>query len=118
MKPKRAGGRSFNPARAVKMAFCVMAGTLWFAGTSFGQNVFAAEINRPGARFGTINLFDGTFTQTGTLGGNTYNDIAQANNGTLFSIRNGQRLVTLDLTTGATITSRNFNIAGLQSLAI
>jgi hypothetical protein len=92
---------------------------IWFTGTTgFGQLAYAMQFNQGNNQFGTINLLTGGFTQLGSAGGTLYNDIAAATDGTVYGIINTTSLVTLNTNNGAVASSVNFNVGGLESLAI
>jgi hypothetical protein len=105
--------------RWFKAAIFVLLGLTLFTGTTtFGQLAYAMEFNRSNNRFGTINLLTGSFTQLGTEGSTLFNDIAAAPDGSLYGIINTTSLVTLNTNSGAVMTSVNFNVANIESLAI
>jgi len=84
----------------------------------FGQLVYAMEFNQANNSFGTINLLTGSFTPLGSEGGTLFNDVAAAPNGRLYGIVNTTSLVTVNTNNGAVLSSANFNVAGIESLAI
>ena len=105
--------------RWFKVALAALAGLMLFTSTSvFGQQAYALEFNQANNLFGTINLLTGSFTQLGTEGGTLFNDIAAAPNGTLYGIINTTSFVTLNTNNGAVMSSVNFNVGGIESLAI
>ncbi len=105
--------------RCSRLAIAVLAALSWFAGVSAdGQLAYAMEFNQGNNRFGTINLLDGGFTQLGSEGGTLFNDIAAAPDGTLYGIVNTTSLVTLNANNGAVLNSVNFNVGGIESMAI
>lgn len=85
---------------------------------ALGQLSFAVQFNQSNNSFGTINLLTGTFTQLGSEGGTLFNDIAAASNGRLYGIVNSTSLVTLNTNNGAVLSSVNFNVSGIESMAI
>jgi hypothetical protein len=96
-----------------------LAGLMFFTSTSaFGQQAYALEFNQANNRFGIINLLTGSFTQLGTEGGILFNDIAAAPNGALYGIINSASFVTLNTNNGTVSSSVNFNVGGIESLAI
>jgi hypothetical protein len=96
----------------------VLVGLTWLAGaTAFGQLAYAMEFNQGNNRFGNINLLTGGFTQLGSIGGTLFNDIAAAPDGRLYGIINLTSLVTLNINSGAVLSSVNFNVSGIESLA-
>ena len=102
-----------------KMGLSALAGLQLFASTTaFGQLVYAMEINQGNNRFGTINLLTGAFSQLGSEGGTLFNDIAAASNGRLYGIVNATSLVTVNTNNGAVLSSVNFSLGGIESLAI
>jgi hypothetical protein len=108
-----------NIRRWLKAAIAVLMGLAWFTGTTgFGQLAYAMQFNQANNRFGTINLLTGSFTQLGIEGGTLFNDIAAAPNGALYGIINTTSLVTLNTSSGAVMSSVNFNVGGIESLAI
>jgi hypothetical protein len=102
-----------------KTIFCTLAGLMLFASTSaFGQQAYALEFNQGNNLFGVINLLTGGFTQLGSEGSTLFNDIAAAPDGRLYGIVNSTSLVTLNTNTGAVLTTVNFSVSGIESLAI
>src|SRR5208282_3471328 len=102
-----------------RAVFCGLAGLIMFASTSaFGQTAYAVEFNQGNNLFGIINLLNGGFTQLGSEGSTLFNDIAASPNGNLYGIVNSTSLVTLNTNTGAVLTSVNFSVSGIESLAI
>jgi hypothetical protein len=102
-----------------KAVFGGSAGLMLFASTSaFGQTAYAVEFNQGNNLFGLMNLLTGGFTQLGSEGATLFNDIAQAPGGKLYGIVNSTSLVTLNTNTGAVLTSVNFSVNGIESLAI
>jgi hypothetical protein len=105
--------------RWFKVALAALAGLMFFTSTSaFGQQVYALEFNQANNLFGTINLVTGSFTQLGSEGGTLFNDIAAAPDGALYGIINTTSFVTLNTNNGAVMSSVNFNVGGIESLAI
>lgn len=105
--------------RWFKVALAALAGLMLFTSTSaFGQQSYALEFNQSNNRFGIINLLTGGFTQLGTEGGTLFNDIAASPNGNLYGIINTASLVTVNINNGAVSSSVNFNVGGIESLAI
>jgi hypothetical protein len=105
--------------RWFKAALTTMAGLTLFTSTSaFGQQAYALEFNQANNRFGIINLLTGSFTQSGSEGGALFNDIAAAPSGALYGIINSASFVTLNTNNGAVSSSVNFNVGGIESLAI
>lgn len=105
--------------RWFKVALAALAGLMLFTSTSaFGQQSYALEFNQSNNRFGIINLLTGGFTQLGTEGGTLFNDIAASPNGNLYGIINTASLVTVNTNNGAVSSSVNFNVGGIESLAI
>ena len=112
-----------SPAHSIrrwfKVALAALSGLILFTSTSaFGQQAYALEFNQANNRFGTINLLNGSFTQLGSEGGTLFNDIAAAPNGSLYGIINTTSLVTLNTDNGTVMSSVNFNVSGIESLAI
>lgn len=102
-----------------KTVFSTLAGLMLFASTSsFGQQAYALEFNQGNNLFGVINLLTGGFTQLGSEGASLFNDIAAAPNGRLYGIVNSTSLVTVNTNTGAVLTTVNFSVSGIESLAI
>ncbi|HTY89246.1 MAG TPA: hypothetical protein VMB80_17495 [Candidatus Acidoferrum sp.] len=100
-------------------AMLLLTSGMLFAGFSaFGQLAFAMEFNQGNNRFGTINLLTGSFSQLGSEGGTLFNDIAGAPDGSLYGIINTTSLVTLNTNNGAVMSSVNFNVGGIESLAM
>ena len=85
---------------------------------ALGQLAYAVQFNQGNNSFGSINLLNGSFTQFGSEGGTLFNDIAAAANGQLYGIVNTASLVTLNTNNGAVLSSVNFNVGGIESLAI
>ena len=81
------------------------------------QYAFALEFNQGNNRFGSVNLVNGSFTQLGNEGSVLFNDIAVSPAGTIYAIENTSSLVTLDPANGNILTSLNFNVGGIESLA-
>jgi hypothetical protein len=105
--------------RWFKTALAALAGLMLFASVpAFGQQAFALEFNQANNRFGSINLLTGAFTQLGSEGGTLFNDIAAASDGTLYGIINSASFVTLNTNNGVVMSSVNFNVGGIESLAI
>ena len=105
--------------RWFKVALAALAGLMLFTSTSaFGQQSYALEFNQSNNRFGIINLLTGGFTQLGTEGGTLFNDIAASPDGELYGIINTTSLVTVNTNNGAVSSSVNFNVGGIESLAI
>ncbi len=105
--------------RCSRAAIAVLTGLLLFTGVNaFGQLAYAMEFNQGNNQFGTINLLTGSFTQLGSEGGTLFNDIAGAPDGTLYGIVSTTSLVTLNTNNGAVLNSVNFNVGGIESLAI
>ena len=105
--------------RCFKAALAALAGLMFFTSTSaFGQQSYALEFNQANNLFGTINLLTGSFTQLGTEGGTLFNDIAASPDGELYGIINTTSLVTVNTNNGAVSSSVNFNVGGIESLAI
>jgi hypothetical protein len=90
---------------------------LFSSGTAFGQQAYAVEFNQGNNLFGLMNLLTGGFTQLGSEGTTLFNDIAAAPSGALYGIVNSTSLVTLNTNTGAVLTSVNFSVSGIESLA-
>ena len=112
-----------SPAHVIRRCFktvlAALAGLMLFTSTSaFGQQAYALEFNQANNRFGIINLLTGSFTQLGTEGGTLFNDIAAAPSGALYGIINTISFVTLNTNNGAVMSSVNFNVGGIESLAI
>jgi hypothetical protein len=112
-----------SPAHSIrrwfKVALAALAGLMLFTSTSaFGQQSYALEFNQSNNRFGTINLLTGGFTQLGTEGGTLFNDIAASPDGELYGIINTTSLVTMNTNNGAVSSSVNFNVGGIESLAM
>ena len=105
--------------RCFKAALAALAGLMFFTSTSaLGQQAYALEFNQANNLFGTINLLTGSFTQLGSEGCTLFNDIAAAPNGALYGIINTTSFVTLNTNNGAVMSSVNFNVGGIESLAI
>ncbi len=103
---------------SLKAVFGVLAGLMMFVSTTtFGQTAYAVEFNQGNNLFGIMNLLNGGFTQLGSEGATLFNDIAAAPNGNLYGIVNSTSLVTLNTNTGAVLTTVNFNVTGIESLA-
>ena len=103
----------------LKAAFCMLAGLMMSATTTvFAQQAYAMQFNQGNNLFGIINLLNGGFTQLGSEGSTLFNDIAASPDGTLYGIVNSTSLVTLNTNTGAMLTSVNFSVSGIESLAI
>ena len=110
---------AYSIRRWFKVALAALAGLMLFISTSaFGQQSYALEFNQSNNRFGTINLLTGSFTQLGTEGGTLFNDIAASPNGELYGIINTTSLVTVNTNNGVVSSSVNFNVGGIESLAI
>jgi hypothetical protein len=110
--------RAFPVPRRLRAVLGLLLGLTLFAGTpAFGQMAFAMEFNQGNNRFGTMNLLTGAFTQMGSEGGTLFNDIAAAPDGSLYGIINLTSLVSLDTNNGAVMSSANFNVSGIESLA-
>lgn len=108
----------FIPSR-LPVALGALAGLTLLASTSgFGQLAYAMQFNQGNNSFGTINLLTGGFTPLGSEGGTLFNDIAASPNGSLYGIVNTTSLVTVNTGNGAVLSSVNFNVAGIESLAI
>jgi hypothetical protein len=112
-----------SPAHSIrrwfKVALAALAGLMLFTSTStFGQQSYALEFNQSNNRFGIINLLTGGFTQLGTEGGTLFNDIAAAPSGALYGIIGSASFVTLNTNNGTVMSSVNFNVSGIESLAI
>jgi hypothetical protein len=112
-----------SPAHSIrrwfKVALAALAGLMLFTSTSaFGQQSYALEFNQSNNRFGIINLLTGGFTQLGTEGGTLFNDIAAAPSGALYGIIGSAAFVTLNTNNGTVMSSVNFNVSGIESLAI
>ncbi len=104
---------------SLRAVVCMLAGLMLFASASaFGQLAYAVEFNQANNLFGTINLLNGNFTPLGSEGTTLFNDVAQAPSGTLYGIVNTTSLVTLNTNTGVVLTSVNFSVSGIESLAI
>ena len=111
--------RAHSKRRRFKVALAALAGLMLFsAAPVFGQQAYALEFNQANNRFGTINLLTGDFTQLGSEGGTLFNDIAAAPGGALYGIINSTSFVTLNANNGTVMSSVNFNVAGIESLAI
>ena len=91
---------------------------LFASASAFGQTAYAMQFNQANNLFGLIDLLDGNFTQLGAEGPTLFNDIAASSSGTLYGIVNTASLVTLNPNNGAVLTSVNFNVGGIESLAI
>lgn len=108
-----------NNRRWLKAALTALAGLMLSAATTASsQLAYAMEFNQGNNRFGTIDLLTGSFTQLGSEGGTLFNDIAAAPDGTLYGIINLTSLVTLNTNNGTVMSSVNFNVGGIESLAI
>jgi len=83
-----------------------------------GQLAYAMQFNQRNNQFGTINLLTGSFTVLGREGRTLFNDIAASPNGRLYGVVNSTSLVTLNTNNGAVLSSLNFNVSGIESLAI
>jgi hypothetical protein len=105
--------------RSLKTSFGALAGLMLLAATSaFGQLAYAMQFNQANNLFGQVNLLTGSFTQLGTEGGTLFNDIAASPNGRLYGIVNATSLVTVNTNNGAVLSSVNFNVPNIESLAI
>jgi len=107
------GWRFFRVAMATLMGLTLFTGT-----TALGQLAYAMQFNQGNNQFGTIDLLTGSFTPLGSEGGTLFNDIAAAPDGALYGIINTASLVTLNTNNGAVQSSVNFNVGGIESLAI
>jgi len=97
----------------------MLAGLMTFAAVpAFGQLAYAMEFNQGNNRFGSLNLLTGGFTPLGSEGGTLFNDIAAAPGGPLYGIVNTTSLVTLNPANGSVARSVNFNVGGIESLAV
>ena len=105
--------------RMLKTCFGALAGLMLSAATpALGQTAYAMQFNQANNNFGTINLLTGSFTPLGSEGGTLFNDIAAAPDGQVYGIVNTTSLVNLDTNSGAVLNSVNFNVGGIESLAI
>ena len=94
--------------------------TVSLAVSARAQNnlVYAVEFNQSNNRFGTIDLWNGNFTQISSIGSMLINDIAYCpTNGILYGIYNTTALVTFNQTNGAITTIANLSVSGIESLA-
>jgi hypothetical protein len=119
----RPGCKLQPAARLVQPWFNAVLGALTalvlnFSVPAFGQLAYAMQFNQGNNSFGTINLLTGAFTSLGSEGGTLFNDIAAAPNGQLYGIVNTASLVTVNTNNGAVASSVNFNVGGIESLAI
>ena len=105
--------------KTIKALFAVLAaGGLALSARAQSNLVYAVEFNQANNRFGTIDLWNGNFTQIATIGGNLVNDLAYCpTNGVLYGILNSSTLVTFDKTNGAMTSIAPFSVGGIQSLA-
>jgi hypothetical protein len=104
--------------RCSRVATTLLAVRLLITGASAsGQLAYAMQFNQSNNQFGIINLLTGGFTQLGSEGGTLFNDIAAAPDGTLYGIVNLTSLVTLNTNNGSVLSSVNFNVSGIESLA-
>ena len=76
------------------------------------------QFNQGNNQFGLDNLLTGSFTRLGGEGGTLFNDIAAAPDDLLYGIVNATSLVTLNVNNGVVTSSVNFNVGGIESLAI
>ena len=107
------------PRPWIQAARVALAGFLSLVSTTaIGQLAYAMQFNQGNNSFGTINLLTGGFTQLGSEGGTLFNDIAASPDGNLYGIVNTSSLVTVSTNNGAVLSSVNFNVAGIESLAI
>jgi hypothetical protein len=105
--------------RWLKVASAALAGSMLFTSISaLGQEAYAMEFYQANNRFGIVNLLTGSFTELGSEGGTLFNDIAAAPSGALYGIINSTSFVTLNTNNGAVMSSVNFNVSGIESLAI
>ena len=103
----------------IRTVLIALAALMWFARVpAIGQLAYAVEFNQANNSFGTINLLTGSFTQLGSEGATLFNDVAAAPNGSLYGIVNTTSLVAVNTNNGAVLSSVNFNVAGIESLAI
>jgi hypothetical protein len=108
----------FIPPR-IRAALVTLAALMLNAATPvFGQLSYAMQFNQGNNSFGTIDLLTGSFTQLGSVGGTLFNDIAGSPNGNLYGIVNTTSLVTVNTNNGTVLSSVNFNVGGIESLAI
>jgi hypothetical protein len=91
---------------------------LFSATPVFGQQAYALEFNQANNRFDIINLLTGDFTQLGSEGGTLFNDIAATPGGALYGIIHSTSFVILNANNGAAMSSFNFNVSGIESLAV
>ena len=75
------------------------------------------QFNQANNRFGTFDLSTGVFTQRGTVGSTLFNDIAGAADGSLWGIVNLNSLVSININNGSILSTVNFNVPGIESLA-
>jgi hypothetical protein len=98
-------------------AFCVAAGLALSSSTTYAQTVYMMQFNQANNSFGTFDLSSGVFTPDGSVGSTLFNDIAGASDGTLWGIVNATSLVSLNLNDGSILTTVNFSVSGIESLA-
>ena len=80
--------------------------------------VYAVEYNQSTNRFGTINLYNGSFTKISSFGNVMINDIAFCpTNEMLYGISNSLALVTFNKTNGAMTRVATISVSGIESLA-
>ena len=80
--------------------------------------VYAVEYNQSTNRFGTINLYNGSFTKISSFGNVMINDIAFCpTNEMLYGISNSLALVTFNKTNGAMTRVATISVTGIESLA-
>jgi hypothetical protein len=75
------------------------------------------QFNQANNSFGTFDLSSGVFTQRGTVGNTLFNDIAGATDGSVWGIVNLNSLVNINTANGSILSSVNFNVSGIESLA-
>ena len=100
------------------MLILMAAGSFATSARAQSNIVYAVEYNQSTNLFGTINLFNGSFTRISSIGGAVVNDIAYCpTNGVLYGISNSTTLVTFDKTNGAMTRVAALSVSGIESLA-
>src|SRR6187549_2679235 len=103
--------------RWVGRTICIIAGLALLAPAANAQVVYMMQFNQANNSFGTFDLSTGVFTQRGTVGSTLFNDIAGAADGSLWGIVNLNSLVSININNGSILSTVNFNVPGIESLA-
>src|SRR5262249_48968963 len=98
-------------------AICLLAGLLFFSPAASAQTVYMMQFNQANNSFGTFDFSTGVFTQRGTVGNTLFNDIAGAADGSVWGIVNLTSLVNVNTANGSILSTVNFNVSGIESLA-